>query len=73
MEKLNEHVILYPLPYKVKGFICADADGTETYVLNARLTRESNMQTMLHEIKHSQNNDLYRECNVTELEAERHK
>ena len=69
---MTNRVILYPLPYKVKGFICADADGTETYVLNARLTRESNQATMLHEIKHSQNNDLYRECSVTALEAERH-
>lgn len=50
---MNERVILYPLPYKVKGFICADADGTETYVLNARLTREANQENMLHEIKHS--------------------
>lgn len=70
---MNEHVVLYPLPYKVKGFICSDADGNETYVLNARLTREANQQTMLHEIRHSANGDLECDCCVNELEAKRHK
>ena len=73
MVTLTNRVVLYPLPHKIKGFVCADEDGTETYVLNARLTRESNQETMLHEIKHSKNNDLYRECCVTELETVRHK
>jgi hypothetical protein len=69
----EERVILYPLPYKIKGFICADEDGSEVFVLNARLTREANMETMKHEIKHRKNNDLYCDCSVNELEAIRHK
>ena len=74
MVSLNEErVIFYPLPYKVKGFICADEDGFETFVLNSRHSREANIETMKHEIKHSNNNDLYCDCSVDELEAIRHK
>lgn len=48
----DERVILYPLPHKIKGFICTDNDGGEIFFLNSRLTNESNRATMLHEIKH---------------------
>lgn len=48
----DERVFLYPLPHKIKGFICSDNEGGEIYFLNSRLTNESNRATMLHEIKH---------------------
>lgn len=69
----DERVILYPLPHKIKGFICTDNDGGEIFFLNSRLTNESNRATMLHEIKHKKNNDVYTECCVNAIEYERHK
>lgn len=69
----NPKVMLYPLPHKIRGFICADNEGGELFVLNSRLTREANQQTMLHELEHTANGDIYRECNVGILEKERHK
>lgn len=39
---LTEKVVLYPLPCKIKGFVCADEEGGEVFILNSRLTNESN-------------------------------
>ena len=44
---LTEKVLLYPLPHKIKGFICADVEGEEVFILNSRLTNESNRDTMV--------------------------
>lgn len=68
----TEKVVLYPLPHKIRGFICADEEGGEVYILNSRLTNESNRATILHEIRHSKNNDVYRQCCVNTLEYQRH-
>lgn len=69
---LTEKVLLYPLPHKIKGFICADVEGEEVFILNSRLTNESNRDTMLHEICHKQHNDVYRCCCVNKVEYQRH-
>ena len=44
--------ILYDLPHDVRGFVREDIDGEAIFILNARLTRESNMKTYLHEQEH---------------------
>lgn len=67
-----EKVVLYPLPHKIKGFICADEEGGEVYILNSRLTNEANRDTMIHEIRHRRHNDVYRQCCVNTLEHQRH-
>ena len=36
--------ILYDLPHDVRGFVREDIDGEAIFILNARLTRESNMK-----------------------------
>lgn len=41
--------ILYDLPHDVRGFVREDIDGEAIFILNARLTRESNIKTYLHE------------------------
>lgn len=69
----NPKVMLYPLPHKIRGFICADDEGGELFILNSRLTREANQETMRHELEHAANGDVYRECDVSKLEKERHK
>jgi acylphosphatase len=65
--------VLYDLPLDIRGFVREDADGEITYVINSRLTREANIETFLHEMKHTENNDLRANCNVNEVECERHK
>ena len=29
---LTEKVVLYPLPCKIKGFVCADEEGGEVFI-----------------------------------------
>lgn len=65
--------ILYDLPVSVKGFVREDENGDPVCILNARLTRESNAATLMHELKHIKRHDLTNQVNVSELEACRHK
>lgn len=65
--------VLCPLPYRVKDFVREDEDGEPVCILNSRLTREQNVATALHEAEHIQYNDLAAPCDVSDLEADRHK
>lgn len=63
--------ILYDLPHDVRSFVREDIDGEVIFILNARLTWESNMKTYLHEQEHIANND-FDCCCVDEIELVRH-
>ena len=58
-------VVLYPLPYKCKGFCHETEDGSQIVVLNSHLTRETNIKTLKHKISHA--NDFWKELDVDEL------
>ena len=51
-------VTLAKLPTSVRGYVYLEEDGVPRIVLNANLTREQNMRTMKHELKHIENDDL---------------
>lgn len=63
-------VRLVDLPPRVRGFV-TNKDGEPVIVLNARLTREQNRKTYLHELKHIKNGDFEKE-NVDQIEREAH-
>lgn len=68
--------ILYDLPHDVRGFVREDIDGEAIFILNARLTRESNMKTYLKTYLHEQEHyekDCGKNLCVDEIEAQRHK
>ena len=46
------------LPTTVRGYVFLEEDGMPRIVLNAKLTREQNRQTMKHELKHIENDEL---------------
>ncbi len=50
---------LVDLPTSVRGFCYHDDDGECYIVLNARLTREENINTFLHESTHIERGDLF--------------
>lgn len=50
---------LVDLPTSVRGFCFHDDDGEPYIVLNARLTREQNRITYLHERRHIDSDELY--------------
>lgn len=64
--------VLYNLPHDVRGFVREDADGEATFILNARLTRESNLKTYLHEQEHTEK-DLGKTICVDSIEMQRHR
>ena len=41
--------VLADLPVSVRGFVKEDETGEPVYILNARLTREMNLETIRHE------------------------
>lgn len=63
-------VRLVDLPPRVRGFV-TKRDGEPVIVLNARLTREQNRKTYLHELRHIRNGDFEKE-NVDQIEREAH-
>lgn len=66
------HVVLMNLPTDMRGFLIANADGSNTGILNARLSREQNYLTYLHELKHIDCNDFYADASANDIESARH-
>lgn len=50
---------LQDLPVSVRGFCYHDDDGRAYIILNARLTREMNASSYLHELRHISRGDMY--------------
>ena len=64
-------VRIVDLPPRVRGFV-TKKNGEPVIVLNARLTREQNLKTYLHELRHIRNGDFEKE-NADQIEAEAHR
>ena len=67
------HVVLLNLPTDMRGFLVANADGSNTVVLNARYSWEQNRLTYLHELKHIDCNDFYADASANDIETIQHK
>ena len=55
---MEYRVTLANLPTSIRGYVYLESDGVPRIVLNANLTREQNMRTMKHELKHIANNEM---------------
>ena len=64
--------ILQDLPVDIRGFVVTDENGDPTVVLNARHSRETNLETYRHELTHIEAGDFYRPESVDEIEAQAH-
>lgn len=63
--------VLLDLPYDCRGYIIETVTDT-CCVLNARMTREQNIQTYQHELEHFRCSDLRSELSAGEIERIRH-
>jgi len=45
-------VVLADLPCTVGGYCVTNADGEKICVLNSKLSRERNLETFMHELRH---------------------
>lgn len=52
------------------GVILLNEDGTYTILLNSRLIRQQNKDSLVHELNHIKNGDFYREIPIKQIEAE---
>lgn len=69
---MDIRTVLCDMPATVKAYtICKD--GYFTVVLNQNLSHEQNMASYLHELKHIQNGDFEKKCNVNMIELFSHK
>ena len=55
----NIPIVLKDLPVHVRGFVCLGSDFEPIIVINARMTREQQLRTYRHEIKHLQHGEMY--------------
>lgn len=61
------------LPPAVNGFVthCVEPDGDyDVIVLNARHSREKQLQTLKHECRHIDMDHFYRDMTIEEMERE---
>ena len=66
--------ILLNLPYDCRGYIIESTENGEACcVLNARLSREQNFLTYIHELDHLKNDDLHSDMSADTIESMRHK
>ena len=66
-------VYLYDLPLKCRGFILRDPyTDEESIILNARLTKATNVETYVHEIRHKLLGDLDSDEDINIIEARAH-
>ena len=52
------------------GVILLNEDGTYTILLNSRLSRQQNKDSLIHELNHIKNGDFYRDIPIKQIEAE---
>jgi Zn-dependent peptidase ImmA (M78 family) len=69
---MNEEraAMLVDLPTSIRGFCYHDDDGEDYIVLNARLTREANQETYVHERRHILRGDMDNEKYIDYKEEE---
>ena len=52
-------IVLADLPVKIHGFVCLGSDYEPIIVINARMSREQQLRTYRHEIKHIQRGEMF--------------
>ncbi len=65
-------VIYADMPTTIKAYTVINSDNTYTIVLNSRLNREQHLLSYYHEMKHIENNDYDKKCDVNIIEFEAH-
>lgn len=60
------------LPCTIGAFVVANNDTTYTIILNSRQSREKNIESYWHEIRHIMNGDYEKKCSVDLIEIMAH-
>lgn len=69
----NVREVIQDLPIGIKGFVVEDGvDDFYTIVLNARYSREANIKTYRHELKHIEDGDFRSGESADDVERRTH-
>ena len=62
-------VYLIKLPATVRGAVRIDNDGFASIYINEQLSPQAKKAAFLHEIRHLQNDDMYNDKSIYEVEG----
>ena len=54
-------IVLKDLPVDIHGFICLGSDYEPIIVINSRLSREQQLKTYQHELRHLRKGEMFNE------------
>lgn len=54
-------IVLKDLPVGVRGFVCLGSDFEPVIVINSRLSREQQLLTYRHELRHLRRGEMFNE------------
>jgi len=54
-------IVLKDLPEEIRGFVCLGSDYEPIIVINSRLSREQQLKTYRHELRHIQRGEMFNE------------
>lgn len=70
---LDVNCVFLDMPCTIKAYTICNPDMTYTIVLNSRLSREQHLVSYHHEMKHIENGDYDKRCDVGLLEIVAHR
>lgn len=70
MKDIN--VLYANMPTSIRSYVVSNADMTYTIVLNCRLSREQNIISYEHELRHIHNDDYNKKCSIDMIEINAH-
>lgn len=68
MMTLDVNCVVAEMPHTIKAYTMPHADGTYTIILNSRHTHEQHLISYHHEMKHIENGDYDKKCDVDVIE-----
>lgn len=69
---MDYNTVIMDLPCHIKGFVIEDGEMFHTIVLNAKLSRITQVNTMMHELEHISNEDFQSLLSADQIESLRH-
>lgn len=70
IEGVDYYVRIVDLPIGIGGMVTPNEDGTYSVYINARLSRQQNINSLEHERNHMAHDDFSRDLPVETLETE---
>ena len=54
-------IVLKDMPVEIRGFVCLGSDYEPIIVINSRMSKEQQLKTYRHELRHIQRGEMFNE------------